>query len=94
MSTISASSGLFVMNRSYVSSVSSSGLNDSQISEPSLRIVGMSTDHDRLLTDWASSTQTMSQPSNDLIESTVWSDRPENENSVPLAHRSSFSSTR
>lgn len=55
------------------------------IREPALRIVGIRMSHDRLLTAWASSTHTSSTPSKDLIDSAVWSLRPENRNSVPFA---------
>ena len=81
------------MKRWYVSSVSMSGLSVIQISEPSARIVGISTSQLFLLTPWASSTHTIFTPSNDLIESTVWLCRPENRISVPLAPRISVSST-
>ena len=50
-----------------ISSVTSSGLKLSQTSEPSLRIVGKTTSHEFFETLAASSTQTPSNASKDLI---------------------------
>ena len=85
MLTTTESGGGEWMKRAYVSSVSSSGFSVTMISEPSLRIVGIRMSHERLETAYASSTHTLSTPSNDLIDSAVWSLRPENRNSVPFA---------
>ncbi|MNG25886.1 hypothetical protein D3C84_1108000 [compost metagenome] len=73
--------------------MSIAGFMVSQISEPSLRMVGISTSHDFLQTLCASSTHTMSTPSNDLIESMVWPCSPPNRNRVPFFPRISVSST-
>jgi hypothetical protein len=55
--TTTAPGGGFTTNRRYVSSVSSSGLKLIQISEPGLRIVGITVRQDFFETFWASSTQ-------------------------------------
>ena len=54
-------------NRWYVSSVSSSGLKLTQISEPGLRMVGITVRQDFFETFCASSTHRMSAPSSDLM---------------------------
>ena len=64
------------MNRLYVSSVSSSGLKLTQISEPGLRIVGIAVRQDFLETFWASATHRISAPCSDLMLCTLWSHRP------------------
>ena len=56
------------MKRFVVGSSASNGLKVTQISDPALRIVGISTDHDSSETVCASSTQHTSTPSVDLID--------------------------
>jgi hypothetical protein len=68
-------------------------LNDTQISEPGFRMVGINTSHDRLDTFSASSTQQMSMASIDLSESAVSLLKPRNTINVPFAPRISWSST-
>ena len=72
--------------RLYVSSVSRSGLKLTQISLLGLRMDGISVSHESFETLCASSTQTTSMPSTDLMFVTLCL-RPANTNSVPFGPR-------
>src|SRR6185312_283965 len=78
-----ASAGNCRTNLIHVGSDSSSGLNVTQTSDPSLRIVGSNICQERSETTCASSTQQISNPSYDLSDSALWSERPVKANSVP-----------
>ena len=69
------------------------GLNDTHISESGLRIVGIKISHDFFDTVCASSTQTISHPSKDLMDSTVLVANPVKLNVLPLRPRISASRT-
>ena len=75
---LTAFGGGLTTNRWYVSSLSSSGLKLTQISEPGMRIVGITVRQLFLLTFCGYSTHKISALSRDLMLCTLWSRRPWN----------------
>jgi hypothetical protein len=80
------------LNSTSTGSLGLFGFHENHSSEPGLRMVGRSRSNERWLRLCASSTQAMSNPSSDLIESAVWFCIPWNMMTPPPGVRISASS--